>query len=200
MTKLEFQTLIRQKLSGTLPKEASERIAFYCEMIEDGMEDGMSEEEAVASVGSVDAIVDEILSEVPLTKLVKEKITPKRRLKTWELVLLLLGAPIWASLLIAVIASALSLYLSLWAGILSLWATVPAFGGGALLGIVKGVSLVFDESALVGIALLGGGIAASGLALLCYHGCLAITKGAFTLTRWLVLVMKKGLIRKEANE
>mgnify|MGYP007134710593 CR=1 FL=1 len=38
------------------------------------MEDGLSEEDAVADMDAPDDVVDQILADMPLTKLVKEKI------------------------------------------------------------------------------------------------------------------------------
>ena len=69
-------------------------------------------------------------------KLIKEK-TPKRRLGVWEIVLLVLGSPIWLSLLIAAFAVILSLYISLWAVIISFWAVFGSFIGCALGSIVS---------------------------------------------------------------
>ena len=71
-------------------------------MIADRMEDGLSEEDAVASVGSVEEIAAQIIADTPLSKLAKAYIKPKRRLTAWEIVLLALGFPIWFSLLVMV--------------------------------------------------------------------------------------------------
>ena len=67
-------------------------------MIDDRMEDGISEEEAVEGIGTVDQIYEQIMSDMPLVKLVKEKVKPKRKLKAWEIVLLTLGSPVWIPL------------------------------------------------------------------------------------------------------
>ncbi len=61
-------------------------------MIDDRMEEGLSEDEAVSAVGFVDEIVAQIVADIPLTKLVKEKTKLKKRLRAWEIVLLVLGA------------------------------------------------------------------------------------------------------------
>ena len=51
MTKLKFLLLLNERLSHLPSKEVEERLAFYSEMIEDRMEEGLSEEEAVSEVG-----------------------------------------------------------------------------------------------------------------------------------------------------
>ena len=47
MNKEEFLSELRTKLSGLPQEDIEERISFYSEMIDDRMEDGISEEEAV---------------------------------------------------------------------------------------------------------------------------------------------------------
>ena len=76
MTKTEFVLELASKLSLLPWEEIEDRISFYVEMIDDRMEEGVSEEEAVAAIGSVDEIASQIIAEIPLAKLVKEKIKP----------------------------------------------------------------------------------------------------------------------------
>ena len=63
MTKKVFLTELKKKL-GKLPKsEVKERLSFYSEIIDDKIEEGFSEEDAVADVGGIDEIAKLILSE-----------------------------------------------------------------------------------------------------------------------------------------
>ena len=50
MTKAEFLSVFKKKLSALPRKEREEGLSFYTEMIDDRMEEGLSEEEAVAEV------------------------------------------------------------------------------------------------------------------------------------------------------
>lgn len=111
MNKQEFLGALKKRLSGLPKNEIEERLAFYGEMIDDRTEDGRTEEEAVAEIGGADEIAAQIIADIPLTRLVKEKIKPKRRLKTWEIVLIVLGSPIWLSLAIAAAAVFFSMYI-----------------------------------------------------------------------------------------
>lgn len=61
MTRVEFLTQLDHKLSALSKEEADEYLAYYAEMLADRMEDGMSEEDAVASLESVDTIAARIL-------------------------------------------------------------------------------------------------------------------------------------------
>ena len=122
MNKNEFLTALRGRLNGLPEEDIIKSMDYYGEMLDDRIEDGMSEEEAVEALGSIEDIMSEILSAVSLPKLVKEKVKPKRALKAWEIVLLILGAPLWIPLVAAVLITVLSIYLSIWSIIISLYA------------------------------------------------------------------------------
>ena len=58
MNKIEFINEIKCRLSNYPEEEIDKAMSFYVESIEDRVEDGMSEEEAVASLGNINDIVD----------------------------------------------------------------------------------------------------------------------------------------------
>jgi len=197
MTKLKFLLTLHEKLSGLPQDEVEERLHFYSEMIEDRMEEGLSEEDAVAAVGSVDEIAAQIAADIPLAKIAKDRIKPKRRLKAWEIVLLALGSPIWLSLLIAAFAVVLSVYAALWSVVVSLWAVFASLVGGALGGIVAGIGFALGGKVIAGSALLGGGIVCVGLSIFLFFGCKAAAKGLLALTKLVVVWIKQLFIKKE---
>ena len=53
MDKQEFLSKLRAKLFGLPQKELEERLSFYSEMIDDRIEEGLSEEDAVKELGTV---------------------------------------------------------------------------------------------------------------------------------------------------
>ena len=118
MTKYEFLEKLQTKLRNLPENEVGERINFYSEMIDDRMEEGLSEQEAIVAVGTIEEIAYQISEEIHLANPPK----PKRKLRAWEIVLLVLGSPLWVSLLIVGFAVAFSLYAVLWAVNLCLWA------------------------------------------------------------------------------
>ncbi len=63
MDKKCFLDELRKKLSFLTKDELERTIAYYNEMISDRIDAGMSEEEAVAAVGSIDEIVDSVKAE-----------------------------------------------------------------------------------------------------------------------------------------
>lgn len=121
MNKQRFLKSLRARLSHLPRREADERLTFYSEMIDDRIEEGLSEEEAVLAVGSIDEIVSQSTEEQSASE-ARGKGTPPKKLRAFDIVLLVLGSPIWLSLLISVFAIALSLYAVLWALTASLWA------------------------------------------------------------------------------
>ncbi len=194
MTKMQFLIALHDRLAGLPQSDKEERLNFYSEMIEDRMEDGLSEEQAVEEIGTVDAVVAQIVADTPLTKIAKEKIKPKRKLKAWEIVLLAVGSPVWLALLVAAVAVLLSLYVSLWVVIVSLWAVFAAMVGCAVSGIAGGIAIAIAENNLAGVALLGMGLICAGLAILLFFGCQAATKGTVLLTRKAVSGIKNRCI------
>ena len=197
MNKQEFLAQLRKGLSGLPQEDIDERLAFYGEMIDDRMEDGIPEETAVSEIGTVDGLVAQIIADIPLGKLVKEKITPKKKLKAWEIVLLVLGSPIWLSLLLAVVAVILSLYVVLWSVIVVLWAAFASLVACGLAGIAAGAYFAVSGNGLTGIATIGAGIVCTGLSVFAFFGCKAATKGILSLTKKLAIGIKNCFIKKE---
>ena len=197
MTKLKFLLSLHDRLSGLPQEDVEERLNFYSEMIEDRMEEGFSEEEAVAAVGSVDEVAAQIIADIPLTKIAKEKITPKRKLRAWEIVLLALGSPIWLVLGIAAFAVAISLYAVLWSVIAVFWAVFGVLAGCAFGVALVGGVLAILGNVLVGLAMVGAGLICAGLAVFAFFGCLAATKGTAILTKRIAFGIKKCFVGKE---
>jgi len=175
MSKQEFLKKLRKGLEGLPKADIEERLTFYSEMIDDRMEEGLSEAEAVSQVGSIEKIVAQILEDSPPMT--------KRRMKTWELVLLILGSPIWLSLLLAAFAVLLSIYVVLWSVIVSLWAIFGSFIGCAFGCIVAGVVFTCIGKIPSGIAVIGAGMVCAGLSIFMFYGCKALTKGLIILTK-----------------
>lgn len=57
MNKQEFLAALAEGLTGLPQADVEERLAFYGEMIDDRMEEGLTEEEAVKEAGPVQDIV-----------------------------------------------------------------------------------------------------------------------------------------------
>ncbi len=197
MNKQEFLERLRMELSGLPQDDIEERLTFYGEMIDDRMEEGLSEEDAVNGIGSMDDIIAQTVADIPLTRLVRERIRPKSKLRVWEIVLLVLGSPLWLSLLIAAFAVVFALYASLWSVIVSLWAVFAALVCSVPAGIVSGIIFAVKGSVVSGIAAIGAGIVCAGLSILAFFGCMAATKGVCLLTKKVAIGIKNLFVKKE---
>lgn len=183
MTKLQFILSLNEKLSGFPKEEVEERINFYSEMIEDRMEEGLSEEEAVAAVGSIDDIVSHISSEFPVSISSNEKVKTKKKVSARVIILLILGSPLWLTLLLTVFVLVLSLYITLWSIVVTLWAVFGALVGSSFGVIFAGTGLSLFGIRIVGVALLGLGIVCAGASILWFYLCKLSTKGILLLTK-----------------
>ena len=197
MNKQEFLMRLREGLSGLPENDIEERLIFYSEMIDDRKEEGLSEEEAVREIGNIDEIISQIIADTPFARLVKEKVKPSRQLRTWEIVLLVIGSPIWLSLGIAVFSVIISVYITLWSVIISLWATEAALWCSVIGSIFSFVFLIFNGNVTSGIVMICAGMVCAGISIFLFYGCKAATKGILLLTKKSVLATKNCFVKKE---
>ena len=198
MNKREFLARLREKLAGLPQGDIEESLTFYGEMVDDLMDDGISEEDAVGGLGSVDALASQIISDVPLSALVKEKVSSAHKPKAWEIVLLALGSPIWLALLIAAAAVIFSLYAALWSAVAALWSAFAALALCAPSCLLAGIYFIVKGKTLTGIALIAAGAVCAGAAYYLFGGCKAATRAAVKLTKLCLKGVKKCLVKKEA--
>ena len=196
MTKTEFQIALRHALAG-LPEADTERaVEYYCEMIDDRMEDGVPEEEAVAAVGTVQEIAAQVLGDMSLPRLIKNKLKPRRTLSGWEIALLILGFPLWFPLLIAAFAVLLSVYVAIWAVIIALYASDLALGCSALACVAACVAMLATGYGAFALVSLGAACILAGLTIFMLLGCNLAAKGLIALSRLFGRGVKRALIGK----
>lgn len=196
MNKNDFLATLRERLNGLPEEDITKSLDFYGEMIDDRVEDGMSEEEAVEALGSMEEMISQILSEVSLPRLVKEKVKPKRALKAWEIVLLILGAPLWGSVVLAAILIVLAIYISVWSEIISLYVAdlAVAISGLAFIGLA--VALLFEAQFVQCGVLFGAGLVCVGLSILLFFAFNLVTKGILWLSKKVLIGIKGWFIKK----
>ena len=199
MTKKEFIGELRQRLCGLPKADIEEHVAFWSEMIDDRIEEGYDEQSAVADVGAVEEIAAQIINDTPITRIAKERIRPKRRLETWETVLLIAGSPIWLSLAIAALAVLISFYAVLLSVVVSVWAVFASLAACGVGGVIAGIVFTVSGNGGQGIAMIGAGIVCAGLAILTFFGCKAATCGIVSLTAKIALGIKGWFIKGEKN-
>lgn len=194
MNKQSFLAALRKGLTGLPQNEIAERVTFYSEMIDDRMEEGLSEQEAVCGIGNVEEIIAQITLDA---KSAKGKMTSQRKMRVWEYILLILGSPIWVSLLIALFAVVFSLYVALWSVIISLWAVFGSVAGCSFGGVIAGLIIALGGNHSTGMVLIGAGAICAGLSVFLFYGCKAATKGVGLLSKKIVLGIKGCFPKKE---
>ena len=196
MDKYDFLLALEKRLEGLPEADRQASLDFYAEMLDDLVEGGMTEAEAVATLGSVDTIAEEILMDTPLPKLVKAKMK-KRRLSGLEITLLAVGFPIWLPILVSLLSVIFAIYVSLWAAVISLYAANVAMAACAPTGILAAVVLFASGKPTAALLFLGAGLALAGLSILWFLLCNLTAKGMWKLGRLTLRGIKACFIRKK---
>ena len=199
MNKNAFIAALTTKLVGLPQDDLKRSLEYYGECIDDAIEDGKTEEEAVAALGSIEEIANGIWSEVSMVKLAKTRLKRERKFRAWESILLVLGSPLWIALVLTAFAVVLSVYVSLWSVVVSLFAGMVALGAGALGGTVVSLYAIFTGQGAGGVFLLGCAVAAAGLAILFFYVSLYATKGVIWLGKKIWIGLKKLVTKKEVQ-
>lgn len=192
MNKFEFLTGLRAKLWSIPEEDAKASVEYYSEMIDDRMEEGLSEEEAVAAIGDLDEIVKNILADAPVVQAAAPAVKPRRQLQWWEILLLVLGSPVWGSLLIAAAAVVFSVWIALWSVVISLYAAAVALSAAAIGCVIACFFMVWELGA-VPVA-IGAAMVCAGLAILIFMLSNLAAKGMVALTKliWKGIFYRKG--------
>ena len=199
MDKLDFLLALDKRLDVLSETDRRASLDYYSEILDDLVEGGMTETDAVASLGSVDAIAEEILMDIPLPKLVKAKMKGKKPLSGLEITLLIVGFPIWLPILISVFAVIFAVYISLWAVVISLYATDLALAASAPASLLCAVLLFIAGQPSAALLFLGAALVLAGLAILLLFGCNATAKGLWKLCRLTLRGIKACFIRKKGE-
>ena len=199
MTKLDFLDALEQKLQPLPEQERSKALEYYFEIIDDRMDCGMSEAEAVAACGNIDQIAEQIILDTPMTKLVKQKNKTRRRMRTWEIVLLIAGFPIWFSLAVAAFCVLLAVSVCLWVVVICLWAVAVALGACAICVPAAAVVLAVQGQYFPALFCLGCSLVLAGVAILFILAGIWAGKGVAKLHKLTFRGIKRCFIRKEAN-
>lgn len=197
---MDKQTYLKQleTLLQALPAaERAQVSTFYAESIDDRMEAGLSEEEAVASMETPGAVAERIIEEMPP---VPRALAQTRRKGAWFFwLLIILGSPLWLCLLFAALCVLGAAYLCMWVLVLCAW----IMAGSCLLGLVLGVvalAMGLGAGHIPGALMqLGIGLVLGGLGLAAVRIAAWVTawvgRGHMALTRW----VKGFFVRRDAE-
>ena len=198
MSKADFLRLLERALAQLSEEERQKNLEYYSELLDDMMEEGMTEAEATAKLGSPGQIAQSILQEIPLGKLVSTRMKPKSGWTPLAIVLAVVGSPVWVPLLLAGVAVVLVLFVSIWALGFAAIAVVIALA----VAVVAAPIIAIRAAMLtlpVGLMLLGAGLVLLGLCVLGGLMAVELCKLLWQLTVWLAHKIKGLFIRKEEN-
>lgn len=182
MLKAEFLSKLRQALSALPPDEVQRQINYYSELIDDMMEDGLSEIEAITRLGRISDIAESILQEQPLPRLVKQAAKPKGGWTALTIILAIIGFPIWFPLLLAFAGVLFGIIVAILAVIFSAFVVVLALG-------VSGVGLIILAFFRIGVS-LGSSLWSIGVGLLLIGLCVLAVPLAVLIAELLVKAIK----------
>lgn len=191
MTKCEFLKKLDSLLSHIPTKERQKALDFYEELIDDHIESGLSEEDAVIALEDVNAIAQKIINESP-----NAGVSVKRK-KTWITVTLAATCIIWVPIAISLAATVLCLYISVWAVAISLFVA-------AALCILSLPFCIITAFLLLGhnipsaIFQFGAGLVLCAMGVFILLGSIKFSQGLIFLTKYSLAMISKPF-RKVAD-
>lgn len=200
MTKTEFIAALRSKLNKLPSHELEKTISFYEEMIDDRMEEGMNEEAAVADLGNINKIVNEILIDTPLTALIQGKIKESHKMsknRTLWIVLAICGFPIWLTIGLLFATMIFVVYILIWTAIICMFSGVLSLAAVGIGGIIGGIMTCFTKDIATGFALIGAGIASIGLFIMTLKPFIWLCKQLILLTGVFLRKIKSFFVKKK---
>jgi len=175
MTKTEYLKKLRRALRQVKAEERSKSLAYFGEVIDDRMEDGVSEQDAINELESVEAAAERIIAEAKALGQIK----PRRSL--WEIALIVLGFPLWFPLILTIAVVVLTVYGLVWVIIAVLFVTAAVLGVSGIAGLI-GLFMLLGSNTAAAFAAFGLGLACAGLGVAVFIPALYIAKAYATAT------------------
>ncbi len=204
MNKERFADILRSGLTGLPQSEIDRYVEYYLEMINDRIDEGMTEEEAVQAVGNPEDIAAQIRKERGVGATVtgevqrfadklKNAVGYKGKLEPWHILVIILiivfivpvGVPVIGvgfagiSVIFAVAAAVFGVLIAIFAALLG----IMAAGVGLC---VTSIFLMADGLVFKGLFMLGAGLFMTGIASLLW-------RAAISLVELIVSAIKKGV-------
>lgn len=190
MNKAEFLHALDQRLTSLAESDRKRSVNYFAEIIDDRVEEGMGEEEAVAGLESIDDIVERILAEKEDAETEQAvQVQPKsRRFPLWLTILLLvLGSPVWVPLFLTVISVAATFYICLWIALSCVYLAAVSLVIGGIAGFLVVVPTAVSYGVPSAVFLAGSAFGCIGLGILLFFPATWFAKWVVKLTTWCVL-------------
>lgn len=189
MTKRDFLKQLKKRLRLLPWQEREKLIAYYSELIEDEVEEGRRETEAVSRRGNIDMIAEQTLRDY-ISEQCGAPGDKKVKLRSGgfgiRLAIAIVSFPVW-----------LPLYLSGWSVLISLYVSALSCVAAGVLYVAPAAFMLASEGAAGGVQ-LGCSIAAVGAGILLGMGAWELTKLWLNMSKWLCRGIRYSF-RKEAE-
>ena len=185
MNKTEFLRELEKELKKINKKEYKNYISYYDELIEDYKEDGNSEDEAIEKIGNPKDIANNNIEELNNSAI--NSMTTS--LKVVSIILIILGSPLWGTLVLCVLCLILSLFILIGCAYLLIWCipfmtaalgVASSFGG--IISVVLSVFAIQDGIHIF-LFQLGAGLLITGIGVLVSLFTLWISKKFINITK-----------------
>ena len=176
MKKTEFLSQLRQKLSLMPPRDIEKILEYYSEMIDDYIENGYSQDAAVAQMGSVNDVAAQILANAQNT-VCGASYVQKQKKSALQITLLILGFPVWFPLLVTVFCLLLTaaILIATLAMVLP-WSLVISFGASAVALLMATATILMGEGIGAAVLVLGVAFVLAALCIFSLWAALRLTK------------------------
>lgn len=197
MNREDFLAALSERIQTMPTDEKNTVYEYYNEIILDKMDSGMDEAEVIAEFGDLDDIAAKILSEYapeaeepqspPNSEYFYQQPMPPKRsaaAKVWIMIGLVLGSPIWLSLLLSFFAVIVSVVFTVIAVVICLWASAVAVTLSGL--FVFAISfLVLPESIGAALFQMGLGLVVASLGAAWCIGMVALSRETMRFLKWM---------------
>lgn len=195
MGKQQFLEALRQALKPVPEAEIEKTVLYYSEMIDDRMEDGRSEEEAIAGLEDISTIAQRVKCDLPLNVMVKAKAEARGGLQWWHVLLLIMGFPLWFPLGLALLSVVLSFYIVIWSLIVSLFAVVFSIGLSGIFLLISTPVAFIKGGVSIGLLILGAALILMALSMFFFFPVFFASKGLVKFTVFVGRKMKGALVK-----
>lgn len=172
MNKRQFLRKLKKCLRGMSREGIADSLQFYDEAIAERIERGEDEKAAVAAMGSPEEAAGRILEELP-TEAILQIRSRRRFMRTIGWPALIIGFPVWLSLIAAAAAVVISVAVAYWAVVLAFFASAAAL----IVCVVPCAALIFVSGSMAnGVACVSAALACAGLGILFMIGGILLLK------------------------
>ncbi len=192
MKKAAFLRSLAQQLKGIPPSDIRQTLAYYSEAVSDAMDDGLDEEAAVRSLGTAEEIALSVKEELAGGG----KLPQTRKRSGFTVLLLILGFPVWFSLLAAGAGILTAVFICIVALAVAAWALPLAFAAGTLYAAVCALLALVHGNLTVCACFAGAALVCAGLCILTYQLCKSLPRRCAALIRTIWTKLKALCFRR----